>query len=202
MYSMSTSKYASIIKKFAKRPIFTAKEAKEAGLPSRMLSYFCKKGLIERIERGIYTGSQADLNIDFQWEDLATIAISIPQGVICLISALSYYKLTDQIMRQCWIAVPHSNWPPQRPNTRIVRMRNTTLGQTQIQIGKHYLKIFDRERTIIDAFRYLSVEVAVKALKMSLQLPKSEKIDLVKLQEYAKQLRVNIDPYLVTMTIE
>lgn len=196
---MIRSKYAPIIKKFSKKPAFTAKETREAGLPSRMLPFYCEKGYFERIGRGVYAGTQTNLSVGFQWEELATIALTIPHGVICLISALSYYELTDQIMRECWIAVPHSNWAPKRPNTRVMRMRNITLGQTKIQIGAHTLCIFDRERTIVDAFRYLSIEVALKALKMSLMLPKSEKIDLAKLQEYAKRLRVNLDPYLITM---
>ena len=60
--------------------------------------------------------------------------------------------------------------------------------------------IFDRERCIIDAFRLLSCEVAIKALRLGVGLPKDEKIDLVKLQEYAKKLRVNISPYLIAVT--
>jgi hypothetical protein len=60
--------------------------------------------------------------------------------------------------------------------------------------------IFDRERTIVDAFRLLSREVAIKALKMALTQPGHRRLDLVKLQAYAKKLRVNIDPYLMTVT--
>lgn len=197
---MRKSKYGPKIEYFAKRPVFTAAEAKEAGIPSRMLSHFCKKGVIERISRGVYMGTQADLDIEFQWEDLALVAMSIPKGVICLISALCYYELTDQIMREFWIAMPNSSKSPQRTKTRIVRMRNIQLGQTEIKIGDYSLKIFDKERTVVDAFRYLSQEVAIKALQAYLRPSDDQKPNLNKLAAYAKQLRVDIQPYILSLT--
>jgi len=196
---MKKSKYAPKIKYFTKKPVFTAAEAKKAGIPSRMLSHFCEKGIIERISRGVYMGTQVDLDIEFQWEDLALVAMSIPKGVICLISALCYYELTDQIMREFWIAVPHSSKSPKRPKTRIVRMRNIHLGQTKIKIGNYSLKIFDKERTIVDAFRYLSQEVAIKALQAYLLPSEGYKPNLNKLMTYAKQLRVDIQSYILAL---
>ena len=197
---MKKSKYSSIVERFAKKPVFTAAEARKAGIPSRMLSHFCQKGLIERISRGVYMGTQADLDIEFQWEDLALVVMSIPKGVICLISALCYYDLTDQIMRDFWIAVPHSSKSPRRPKTRIVRMRNIQLGQKEIKVGDYSLKIFDKERTVIDAFRHLSKEVAIKALQAYLRPSDDHKPNLNKLATYAKELRIDIQPYILTLT--
>lgn len=51
---MTISKYDHVIKEFAGKAVFTTKDARAAGISSRMLAYFCKKGLIERISRGIY----------------------------------------------------------------------------------------------------------------------------------------------------
>ncbi|MBS0585979.1 MAG: type IV toxin-antitoxin system AbiEi family antitoxin domain-containing protein [Verrucomicrobia bacterium] len=196
---MRKSKYDAIIKRLTQRAVFTAHEAHEAGIPPRMLAHFCKKGLIERISRGIYKGGAAPIDIDFQWEDLFLVAMSIPHGVICLISALSYYGLTDQIMREFWIAVPHALKSPKRPKTRIIRMRNIDLGQTEITVGKDRLKMFDRERTVVDAFRHLSHEIAIKALQEYLKQRES-KPNLNKLLKYAKKLRVNIYPYVMALT--
>lgn len=197
---MTTSKYDEIIKTLAKKAVFTTEEARDAGIPSRMLAYFCKKGLIERMSRGIYKGGIAQLDIDFRWEDLSLVAMSIPNGVICLISALCYYGLTDQIMREFWIAVPHASKSPKRTKTRIIRMRNIELGQTKITLGAHHLKIFDRERTVVDSFRYLSHEIAIKALQEYLKQKKPSKPNLNKLLKYAKTLRVNIYPYIMALT--
>lgn len=196
---MRTSKYSQIIERFAERAVFTAEEAREAGIPPRMLAHFCKKGLIERISRGVYKGEAAEVDIDFRWEDLALVAMSIPNGVICLISALCYYGLTDQIMREFWIATPHALKSPKRPKTRIIRMRNIELGQTEITVGEDRLKIFDRERTVVDAFRHLNHEIAVKALQNYLK-QREPKPNLDKLLNYAKKLRVNIYPYVMALT--
>jgi len=197
---MATSKYDKVIQVFAQTPVFTAAEARAAGIPSRMLSHFCKKGVIERVGRGIYKGIKAKMKIDFEWEDLALVAMSVPNGVICLISALCYYDLTDQIMREFWIAIPHSSKSPQRAKTRIIRMRNIELGQTEVRMGTCRLKIFDRERTVVDAFRYLSREVAIKALQAYLLQVGSVKPDIKKLMSYAKVLHVDIQPFVMALT--
>ena len=197
---MTYSKYNTIIQDLIKTPVFTAAEARAAGIPTRMLSHFCKNGIIKRVSRGVYRGSQTNLNIDFEWEDLALVAMSIPNGVVCLISALCYYHLTDQIMREFWIAVPHRSKSPKREKTRIVRMRNIDLGQTEIQIGRGQLKIFDRERTVVDSFRYLSREVAIKALQSYLRQTSPNKPNLSKLIQYAKSLRVDIYPFITALT--
>lgn len=197
---MTYSKYDTIIQDLIKTPVFSAAEARAAGIPARMLSNFCKNGVIERVGRGVYRGSQINLDIDFEWEDLSLVAMSIPNGVVCLISALCYYHLTDLIMREFWIAVPHASKSPKREKTRIVRMRNIDLGQTEIQVGSCHLKIFDRERTVVDSFRYLSREVAIKALQAYLRQASPNKPDLSKLMKYAKSLRVDIHPFIMALT--
>lgn len=193
---MMKSKYSAAFKALSKKAIFSSAEGREAGIPPRMLAYFCARGQIERISRGIYKIKHLDFDSEFEWEDLAVTALSIPKGVICLVSALCYYGLTDEIMREFWIAVPHATSSPARENARIVRMRNISFGQTTIKIGNQTLKIFDRERTIVDAFRYLDKETALKALQAYLKTNKGSKPDIDKLIRYAKRLRVDLTPYI------
>ena len=198
---MIKSKYITTFQALTKRAVFSSAEGRKAGIPPRMLAYFCSQGEIERIGRGMYKIKHVDFDSDFEWEDLALTALSIPKGVICLISALCYYGLTDEIMREFWIAIPHSTTAPIRENTRIVRMRNISLGLTTIEIGNQKLKIFDRERTVIDAFRYLDIETALKALQAYLRTNKGIKPDVDKLLKYAKKLRVNLTHYIAAFTI-
>ena len=79
-------------------------------------------------------------------------------------------------------------------------MRNMRLGLTSVKIGKYTVKIFDRERTVLDAFRYLSDEVAIKALQAYLKPSAQHKADLPKLSKYAKALRININSYIMALT--
>ena len=67
-------------------------------------------------------------------------------------------------------------------------------------IGKYVVKIFVRERTVVDAFRYLSHEIAIKALQLYLRSSKNLRPDLPKLSTYAKALRVSIAPYIMALT--
>jgi zona occludens toxin (predicted ATPase) len=70
----------------------------------------------------------------------------------------------------------------------------------ELTLGSIRIPIFNRERTIIDSFRLLSRETAIKALKMALSQKGTVRLDLKKLQSYAKKLRFNIAPYLITAT--
>lgn len=196
---MRPFKYLKQLEQFANSPLFTASEAQKQGIPRHALAYLVEKGILERIYPGAYRFAQYEPEVEFQWENLALVAISIPEGTICLISALCYYDLTDQIMREIWIAVPHQSYSPKRPNTRIIRMRNVTLGKIELVLGEHKVHIFDRERSVVDAFRYLSKEIAIKAIQRYFQST-TFKPDPKKLGAYAKALRVNITPYILSST--
>lgn len=183
------------------KPSFTTGEARKRGVHPSVLAYYVKVGLLVRLAHGVYQNPKFTSKIDFQWEDLVLVAQTIPNGVICLISALALYDLTEEIPREHWIAIPNGSKAPKRPRTRIIRMRNISLGKTTMRIGSQKIEIFDRERTIVDAFRHLTKEIAVKALKESLKAKGSQKCDIKKLRSYAKILRFGIDPYLLTVTI-
>jgi predicted transcriptional regulator of viral defense system len=181
------------------KPIFTSKEAKSLGVHPALLSYYVKQGKLKRLSRGVYQNTEYS-PLGFQWIDLIEAVYGVNGGVICLISALAIYGLTDEIPRQHWIGIRHETDATREPQLKIVRFRNLALGKTTIELDGIIVPIFDRERTIVDAFRLLSKEIAIKALKMALALPGEQRLDLIKLQDYAKKLRVNIDPYLITVT--
>ena len=82
-----------------------------------------KTNRIERIGHVVYRGVESFVDADFQWEDLIDITKNIPQGVVCLISVLVLYELTDEMPTEHWIAIPPSTTAPKRKHTRIVRMR-------------------------------------------------------------------------------
>jgi predicted transcriptional regulator of viral defense system len=196
---MRKLKYLKLLEPFYKVPFFTIEESAKHGIPRHALAYLEKRGDLERIYPGAYRFPTYETEVEFQWENLGLVASSVPEGVICLISALVFYGLTDQVMREIWLAVPHKSHPPKRPNTRIFRMRNIDLGKSTIALGEYRVHIFDRERCIIDAFRYLSKEIAIKALQRYFK-SKEARPDPKKLGAYAKKLRVNITPYILSCT--
>jgi predicted transcriptional regulator of viral defense system len=196
---MRQSKYNHSLEPLLREPLFTAKEAASKGITRQALAYYVKIGILERLYPGAYRSTTYEPEVDFPWEHVAWTAASIPEGVICLISALCIYDLTDQVMREAWIAIPNRIYASKRPDTRIIRMRNIDLGKSEITLGEFQVKIFNRERCVVDAFRYLSHEIAIKALQRYLR-DKHHKPDLKKLQEYAKILRVKLTHYIMAYT--
>lgn len=183
-----------------KKSLFSAKDVRKVGIYPSLINYYVKKGYIKRIGRGFYKSTFLNLNVDFQWEDLVVTAKSVPNGVVCLLSALALYELTDEIPRQHWIAIPHTTTTPKRLHTNFFRFRDMNLGRTKLKIGKEEIQIFNRERTIIDSFRLLSTEISIKALKEALKISGSNKINIKKLQQYAKKQHINITPYILAVT--
>ena len=198
---MKNPTFLKAIHQLLSRPSFTVAEAKELGVSPAHLGYYVKIGRIKRLGRGIYQGADYKAPSEiFRWEDLIDAVNSIPGGVICLISALAIYDITDEIPRQHWIAISHGTSIDRGTGVRIIRFRNMNLGKTMVSLGGIQVAIFDRERTIIDTFRLLSRETAIKALKMALSAKGDSRLDLRKLQVYARKLRFNIAPYLITAT--
>ncbi|NNM43830.1 MAG: hypothetical protein HKM07_05760 [Chlamydiae bacterium] len=200
---MKKSEGIPLLDKLLKEPSFTAKEAKQLGVSSALLGHYLKQGYIRRLSRGVYQSCSYEHPITrFQWQDLIETLGTVPKGRVCLISALALYGITEEIPRQHWIAVSHGTTVKRGRLIRIVRFRDMNLGATTIDLDGFSLPIFDVERTIVDSFRLLSREVAIKALKMasSYRGKGKKKLDLIKLQKYAKKLRFDITPYLLTVT--
>lgn len=192
MIPQSLKKIAPLLRK----DLFSAAEARKLGIHPSLLAYYCRTGVLARLSRGFYRLSNSSSRALHEWHDVALIARSVPKGVLCLLTALAYYELTDEFAREVWIAVPRESRPPKRPNTRVVRLSNMTLGVTQIQFGRVKVKMFDRERTIVDSFRYLSKNTAIKALRRYLKRSRKDKPDIQKLTKYAKLLRADIGSYI------
>lgn len=188
------------LKSLLKKPSFTSQEAKQIGVSSATLAYYVNAGYLYRINRGVYRSVNSPSMDDFRWEDLTITMSKIKNGIICLTTALAIYNLTEEIPRKHWIAVANKTRHRADNYTKIVRMRNIDLGKTIIKINHLNLPIFDKERTIVDAFRFLSIETAIKALRKGLSLSGKEKINIEKLKRYSKILRINIKPYLLGLS--
>lgn len=188
------------LKKLTERPFFTTGEAENIGISRRMLTHYVQTGNLERIARGVYCSTHYEPKDEhLKWEDMAVAVSNIQGGVICLISALVYYELTDEIMKKFWIAVDNDNSKAKFPLCHIVRMRDMNLGIEEQTIAGIKVEIFDIERTIVDSFRLLDHETAIKALKAYLAGEKG-KPDLKKLNHYIDRLRASkIKQYLTAL---
>lgn len=197
---MRSKKALALLSPLLGKGYFTSQEARERGVHPATLCYYVKIGHLRRIRRGVYQKADYQNPSSFRWEDLIKAVHSIKGGVVCLISALAVYNLTEEIPRQHWIAIRHGTSVKAHKGIKIVRYRDIELGKTEIELEGTPVPIFNRERTIIDAFRLLSRETAIKALKMAIAQGGKDRLHLVRLQEYANKLQVSITPYLLSVT--
>lgn len=85
----------------ANKGVLRTSEALRLGIHPETLYRMRDEVLIEQLSRGVYR--LADLP-PLDNVDLVTVALAIPHGVICLISALAFHGLTTQIPHQVDVA--------------------------------------------------------------------------------------------------
>jgi predicted transcriptional regulator of viral defense system len=127
------------------------------------------EGVIEKISRGVYR--LADLP-PLGNPDLVTTALRIPDGVVCLISALDFHEITTQIPHEIHIAIARNASPAkiEYPPVRFYRFsdRAFTEGIQVHTIDGVPVRIYSPEKTVTDCFKYrnkIGLEVAIEALK-------------------------------------
>lgn len=162
---------------------FTSAEAAQLGLSRRRLLALQENGSIERIGRGIYRRTNAEI-ADL---DLIEIAIKAPQATLCLTSALAHHDLTDTIPSTIDIALPRGEWQPvtSAPVTWHKFATETfDIGRTTHRIdGERELGLYDAPRTIIDTFRLrhiLGDDIAYEALRRWLR-QRGQPADLIEI---------------------
>ena len=169
--------------------IITTAELKAKNLNAYDIDKLVKEGHIERIKRGIYKIS--DESGDYG--KLQEAAFCIPNGVICLTSALYYHGLIKREPNQIAIAIPHKAKKPVLPKHLKIQLYYFT--EPRYSLGKTLFydlgaECYDMEKSICDAIYYrkkLGTEIAKEALITYLQ--RKDK-DIDKLIEYGENLRV------------
>lgn len=161
------------------------------GLKNYDVARLCGDGVIERIRHGYY---QLATNRDITDEQL--IATLLPQGTICVESALFHYGYNDFSPREWSIAIPRSMSRTAKKMQEIsmkayyIQKDYLELGKTMDDFNGVSLPVYDRERTICDCFKYrtkLDHEIFNKALHSYVA---DEKKNLGNLSKYAKKMRL------------
>ena len=172
-------------------------ELREHGFQSRDISKLFSEGTLEKVQPGLYKLSDSDVTSGF-----VDVSKAIPQAVIALASALAYYELTTFNPSKVHLAIPNDSKPPKLnfPPVEVYyfRERPYETGIDEINIQGHTVRIYNREKTVCDMFRYrnkLGEDLALEGLKNYLSLPEA---NVNKLQHYMKICRVKtvMKPYL------
>lgn len=153
----------------ASTSMLRARDVAVRSLPTIVLSRLVEDGRLQRVARGVYTLPDQPLS---EHRSLAEVALRVPRGVICLLSALRVHGLGTQAPRQVWLAIPHNSPTPRvhRPSLRAVRMSGAALveGIEPVRIDGVEVPVFNAAKTITDCFKYrnkIGIDVALEALR-------------------------------------
>ena len=162
-----------------------------AGIRAVDVVSLCNAGYLDRVRHGYY--QMAEQNEATEEQMLATL---IPQGIVCVESALFHYGYSDFAPRKWSVAVPRTISRTKLDvdalplQTYFVQQDLYELGKTTGVFHGVTLPVYDRERTICDCFKYrsrLDTEMFSKALNAYANDPQK---NLSNLSIYAKKLRV------------
>lgn len=186
-----------------KHSLLRARDLAEHQLPTVVLSRLVTAGKLERVARGLYSLPGRTLS---EHRSLAEVALRVPRGVICLLSALRVHGIGTQAPFEVWLAIPNRAPVPRldQPAVRVVRMSGSALteGVERILVDGMEVPVFNVAKTVVDCFKYrnkIGLDVALEALRDGWT---QRKLTMDALWHYATIDRVAnvMRPYLESVT--
>lgn len=182
------------------------KELKAARIHTREIAKAVEQKIIEKIKPGLYK------LVDYNWDEnsgFIDICKANKKAVVCLLSAAAYYELTTFNPSQIYLAVPNNtdkfilDYPPIK--LFYFSDKYYSLGIETIETKTGLFRIYNKEKTIVDLFRYskrLGEDIALESIKK--YLSNRKKRNIPKLIKYAKLCGVikKIEPIVKAMVIE
>jgi predicted transcriptional regulator of viral defense system len=186
-------------------------ELTKAGVTATTVSRMTEKGLLLRLGRGLYQlpGSSPDVN-----HSLAEAAKLVPNGVVCLVTALAYHDLTDTIPSRVWLAIGPKDRRPRatHPPLQFVRFRDKMLrsGVQEHVIEGVRVRVYNPAKTVVDLFRYRQqagrryqkspgLNLALEGLREALRQRKATPSEISRYAVEGGIWKV-VQPYLEAMT--
>lgn len=185
--------------RLSKRPMVRRRELIERGVSGSAVQQLLAADRIERVGRGLYRAKEAEVT---EHHTLAQAGLLVPQGTVCLLSALRFHGLTTQAPFEVWLAIANHAW---RPTVTDVPLRihyfsgpALTAGVEQHRLEGVPIKVYSAAKTVADCFKFrnkVGLDVALEALRDYLHTRRLPEKDLWR---YAAICRVKnvIRPYL------
>jgi predicted transcriptional regulator of viral defense system len=164
----AATKTEALIRLARKGPI-RARDLDQAEIPRAYLMRLCARGVLERVDRGLYRLVDAPVS---ELNSLAEVAKRVPHATICLLSALQVHKLTSEAPHAVWMLIDRRARTPKLsyPQLEIVRASGSALeyGVETKTIDGVKVKLTTPPKTVADCFRYrrhVGLDVALAALR-------------------------------------
>lgn len=201
--TMPTPSLKRVVQLAQKAGVLRTRDAALHSIPRQYLTRAYRRGLIKRVGRGLYIAADAQLS---ESHSLAQAAKRVPNGVICLLSALQFHDLTTQSPFEIWMAIDRKAWLPHVPDLplRFVRFSGPALTE-EVQthrVGGVAVRVYSPAKTVADCFKYrnkIGLDVALEALR---DCWRQRKATMDQLWRAAKICRVAnvMRPYMESLT--
>jgi predicted transcriptional regulator of viral defense system len=166
-------------------------DIKEKGIHHSHLKELQEDGTIIKVKHGLFSLTEND-----HYSSLIESQLSIPDGIICLGTALSFYDFTTWDPSETHIAIPKSrkvtlpDYPPIKLFYFSGEFYKMGIITEKLETGKT-INIYDKEKTICDVIRYRN-KIGIDIMKEALgEYIKSRDKNLNKLNTYAKDLKIS-----------
>ncbi len=197
------SKTDRVLKIVQKMGVVRPKDLASHGIAPVYLRRMCASGLLTQAARGLYTTANHEPTAH---HTMVGVSKRVPNGVICLLTALRFHGIGTQNPADVWLAVDRK---AQRPSVaglpvRVVRFSGAALreGVDEHVIEGVKVRVTNPAKTVADCFKYRNktgLDVALEALRESWR---SRKVKADDLWRNAKVCRVSnvMRPYLESLT--
>ena len=182
--------------------VLRPRDLRQYGIPTDYLVRLYQRGYLDRIARGLYVLAEASPSEN---RTLAEVCKRVPNGVVCLLSALRYHGVTTQLPSEVWLAIASNARRPREPRLpiKIVHLSGAALveGVEEHDVEGVGVRVYGVAKTVADCFKHrnkIGVDIAVEALRDCLEQKRCSRDDIWK---YAKVCRVAnvMRPYLEAM---
>lgn len=197
-----TTQKDKVIELLSGGQVMRSSELTQFGIDRKIIQRMENDGEIIRLSRGLYSLPNAAPSTHYS---LLEAQKHIPNGVICLLSALVYHDIGTQNPHLVWMAIPHRSRTPKIENlpVKIVRMTDEPYerGKTEVKIEGGILKIYDIPKTVADCFKFrnkIGIDVAIEALKDVIGHKRATVDELLKAADVCRVRKI-ITPYLETL---
>jgi predicted transcriptional regulator of viral defense system len=115
---MNTMK--ELLKDIGECGLFRTSDLEELGMSRSTVRRMVERGEVEQISHGLYRLVEGEIT---EHIGLVTVQKKIPDGIICLLSALQFHGIGTQLPREVWIAIDRKARKPKDPGfpIRVVR---------------------------------------------------------------------------------
>jgi len=149
--------------------IMRARDLVALGVSREYISQLCQREMIERTGRGLYRLPDGNISA---YHTFVEASQRVPQGIICLLSALRFHQITTQAPFEVWMAIEVKAWRPQVADLplRIVHFSGAafTEGTEEHLVEGVTVKVYAVAKTVADCFKYrnkIGFDVALEALR-------------------------------------